>query len=327
LILIELVSIIGVVFYKIDFNARVRHLGRLGLCSHKSRNGSRRTLKLLLAQQTSTNNKHYTTTLTSIMGIDSIVNALLLEQTDIAHVDLFDTTPQNDECVICTLPFPHSNQGRVFTICCGASICCGCNYHHIRAIAESRMDNVCPFCREPKPKDKHVALKNLMNRDIDYAFMHMGDCLRNGHGGYTQSSQGSLEMYAKAARLGNAEAYGVLYLAFRNGILFDEGDEQSNQRRAIELLKIGARRGSVKCRHTLSNVEERVGNYVAVKKHVVIAAKMGCQDSMTKLLEIYKRECPPLTLEKKELDSILRVFHVANSAMESEQRSVARQRG
>ena len=65
---------------------------------------------------------------------------------------LFKDPPPPEDCSICFLPMPDTEQ-RCFRPCCGELICDGCNYAAIMGDFERGKRNeeigLCPFCRMP----------------------------------------------------------------------------------------------------------------------------------------------------------------------------------
>lgn len=103
-------------------------------------------------------------------------------------------------------------------ICCGKNICFGCTYKQtmtdIRK-GKPKGEGKCAFCCQPTPKNAIKALKKLMKKNISAAYTNMAEIYRKGSNGVLQSNTKSLEMYIRAAELGNVGAYGVIASFFR----------------------------------------------------------------------------------------------------------------
>ena len=77
--------------------------------------------------------------------------------------------------------------------------------------------------------------------------------------------------------------------------------------------------GHPKARHNLACVEGGNGNTHRAVKHLIIAAKLGDEESMKKLWKQYSKG----NVTKEELDATLRTHHAATDAMKSPQREAA----
>ena len=87
-----------------------------------------------------------------------------------------------------------------------------------------------------------------------------------------------------------------------------------------EKAAIGGHPGA---RYFLGISEERNGNMERAVKHFIIAANLGCDDSMKELWGHYSLG----NITKEDLDATLRSHQAALVAMKSEQRDVAEASG
>ena len=121
-----------------------------------------------------------------------------------------------EECPICLIPLPHSDQ-TTFESCCGKRICNGCVY--IMKMSEGGAD-LCPFCRTPyatSTEEEIKRTKKLVDKGNAEAFNMLGGCYAQGIMGIPQDHRKANELMLKAGELGCAEAYLHLGLAYNNG--------------------------------------------------------------------------------------------------------------
>ena len=147
---------------------------------------------------------------------------------------LFKDPPPKEDCLICFLPMPilliccvslppaiissvpiyHfaiANQGLAektteeYYPCCGKSICAGC----IHSFRESGNSDRCPFCNADQGKSEEEDNEDIMKRVAvnDAASICMlAGCYYHGELGLQQDHARAIELYARAAELGNSKA-------------------------------------------------------------------------------------------------------------------------
>jgi len=125
----------------------------------------------------------------------------------------------------------------------------------------------------------------------------------------------AFEYSTKAAKLGDADAHYHLSIMYANGIGVVKDEEKYVYH--LEQAAIG---GHPKARHYLACVEEDNGNMERAVKHLIIAAKLGDEDSMKELWKHYSEG----NITKEELEATLRTHKAAIDAMKSPQRDAAR---
>ncbi len=221
----------------------------------------------------------------------------LMQQPDETHLG---------ECPLCFLPL--GKQKSTFKSCCSKIICEGCVYaNHI-----SNGDRRCPFCREPRPKEKGEIRRRKMKRvkaNDPAALSHMGR-QRYKEGDY----DGAFEYLTKAAELGNAAAHCQLGVMYWKGHGVEKDEEKKIHH--YEKAAIGGHPGT---RHALALIEEKRGNIERSVKHFVIAANLGFEISMKELWGRYSRG----HITKEELEATLRTHQAALDEMKSPQRDAA----
>jgi len=128
---------------------------------------------------------------------------------------------------------------------------------------------------------------------------------------YEGDYSAAFEYWTKAAKLGDVEAHNQLSIMYLNGSGVDK-DEQ----KGIYHLEVVAIGGHPEARYHLAMQEGRIKSV----KHLIIAANLGHDKSIQKLMVAYKAGC----VDKKEFAAALRSHHAAVIAMKSPQREAAR---
>lgn len=231
-----------------------------------------------------------------------IPDDVLFSQPDSSH---------HGECPICFLPLSLDTEKSVVKSCCTKMICQGCvwmnyvtNYHH--DIMKAR---ACPFCREQSSNDKETTNKRRMIR------AKAGDraAIREIGGQYFTKKDypNAFKYWSKAAKLGDLHAHYQLGCMYSGYCGVQRDDEKKLYH--LETAAIG---GHPFARHNLACVEGSEGNYERAVKHLIIAAKIGCEDSMKKLWKSFREG----HISKEGLDDALRGHQAAIKATENEQR-------
>jgi TPR repeat protein len=169
--------------------------------------------------------------------------------------------------------------------------------------------NKCPFCREPAPYDveeRDKRLKKRMKANDPAALREMGR-LRYGEGDY----DGAFEYWTNAAELGDVDAHDKLGMMYMQGQHVEE-----DEGKAVYHFSIAAIGGHHNARYALGYIEGLNGNFERAVKHFIIAANLGCADSMKILWKRYA--CGDIT--KEDLDATIRTHQAAIDETKSEQR-------
>jgi tetratricopeptide (TPR) repeat protein len=229
--------------------------------------------------------------------------------------DLF-TQPDSShwgECPICCLPLPIDPKKSTIMSCCSQSICLGCHYANRMREIEEGLQQRCAFCREPAPENDEEVDKRIMKRikenNDPAAMCHMGKSHRD-EGDY----ETSITYLTKAAELGHAEAHNLLSILYHYG----EGVEK-DMKQAVYHLEEGAIGGHPFARHNLGIHEAYNGNFERAKKHWIIAANLGYDGSLKKLMNFYAGG----HASKEDYADALRAHQAAVDATKSVQRDVA----
>ena len=192
---------------------------------------------------------------------------------------LFKQPPPNEDCPICMLPLPSLYTGYKYRSCCGKIICSGCIY-----AVEKRDGGVglCPFCRTPTPTTKEDVIIQVKKRiEIgDAEAMHnLGGCYTDGLCGLPQDHAKALELWHRAAKLGNAKS------SYSIGNAYDLGN--GVEKKAEYYWELAAMEGHVHARHNLGIYEGIAENMDRALKHHMIAAGFGDNDSLEKIKQMF----------------------------------------
>jgi len=188
------------------------------------------------------------------------------------------------ECPICMMPLPLDLSKSVTKVCCSITICDGCNYaNHKREFEERRDRPTCPFCRKPAPRKGTGELEKCSRDRIEandpVATVQEGD-EHVKRGDFSRA----IEYYTKAAELGDVAAHFQLSLLYDDG----QGVEKDEKKRFYHLEKavIG---GHPLARCNLGCKELKDGQLDRAIKHFIIAAKLGSDDSLAALKQLYEK--------------------------------------
>jgi tetratricopeptide (TPR) repeat protein len=122
---------------------------------------------------------------------------------------------------------------------------------------------------------------------------------------------GAFEYWTNAAELGDIEAHYNLSIMYGKG----EGVEKDEEKMVYHWEK-AAIGGHPYARNNLGCIEWGNGNMERSVKHFVIAANLGCDESMKALWNAFKEGY----ITKEDLDATLRTHQAALDAMKSPER-------
>lgn len=190
---------------------------------------------------------------------------------------------EGDFCPICTLPvkLPTGKHSSV-KVCCMKRVCQGCSL----AAFKMGIDDKCPFCRTPRPKDDAEALKMIrarMGRKDPEAIKFLGDQYSKGRFGLEKDMSRAVELWTEAANLGSAGAHHNLGRAYDNGL----GVEQ-DVARGVSFYEKAAVLGHSGARHNLGCLDHDRVNYDRAVRHFLISAKMGFEESLEEIKKLFK---------------------------------------
>ena len=193
--------------------------------------------------------------------------------------------PEGDACPVCFLliELPTAAHSKT-NVCCMKSLCNGC----ILAACLRGMNDRCPFCRTPLPTDNAsqpqlAMIQKRADKGDAEAIYQLGTKYHFGSLGLTKNVPRAIELWTEAAELGSLEAH------FRLGCRYYNGDGVNEDKpRGIYHWKQAAMKGSAPSRHNLGVDEFDKNNYKIAVQHLVISAKMGHEESLNVIKEMFK---------------------------------------
>eukprot|EP00984_Skeletonema_dohrnii_P009042 scaffold3396_cov95-Skeletonema_dohrnii-CCMP3373.AAC.4 len=190
--------------------------------------------------------------------------------------------------------------------CCSKLICNGC----VHATFSQKIQ-MCPFCR--CPISEVGCKKNEMRRiaaNDPFALREMGKKYD-----IKEDYEGAFEYWTKAAEFGDVEAHDLLSSLYRKGQYVEKDEEK--ERYHLEEAAIG---GHPVARYFLAINEIVNKKYERAVKHLIIAAKLGHDESIKSLMQVYKIGGH---ISKEEFAATLRAHQAAVDATKSSQREEA----
>ncbi len=216
------------------------------------------------------------------------------------------------ECPICCLPLPLDIRKSTIMTCCGKSICDGCDYANTLREGREGLEHKCLYCRESLPKNQEESDQRLAKRvkaNDPEAMCQMGKkCCKKG------DFEGAFEYFTKAAELGNADAHYNLSCLYRKGL-----GVEKDPKKIVYHAEEAAIGGHHFARYNLAGEEGQSGRRDRAFKHYIIAANLGCDDSLAAVKKGFRSGF----VSKEDYETALRGHQAAVDATKSEQRDAA----
>ncbi len=216
------------------------------------------------------------------------------------------------ECPLCCLPLSIDARKSTFMPCCSKVLCNGCNHANRKREDEQGLEHRCAFCREPEAKSQEEYIKRIMERVKKNDAVAMTEMGKN-HSGKKEYAK-SLEYWTKAAELGDVGAYFCLASSYYMG----EG-VQRDTKKAMYHLEQAAIGGYPDARGILASEELKNERPDRAAKHFIIAANLGCDDSLKCIKELFVKGI----VSKEEYAAALRGYQTAVVAAKSPEREKA----
>ncbi len=231
------------------------------------------------------------------------------------HDEILFKQPESNhfgDCPICCLPLPIDLQKSTLYPCCCKRLCDGCEHANTKREIEGRLEHTCPFCRTVETKTEEENIERLMKR------VEADDPVAIGEMATRRYNEGdckiAVEYWTKATALGDAEAN------YQISSLYDEGEGvEKDEKRVLHHLTEAAIAGHPDARHYLGSFEGIKGRLDRAAKHYIIAAKLGYDDSLKAVKDLY------ITghVSKDDFAAALRGHQSAVDATKSDQREAA----
>ena len=222
---------------------------------------------------------------------------------------------EEDDCPICSLPLPLDTKQSSFRVCCMKRVCNGC----ILAVIKRGMRD-CPFCRTITPDDNQalVMIQKRVDACDPVAIYNLGNQHRHGLYGLVKDVTMAVELYERAAELG------LIIAHYNLGILYDKGtDVEKDMAKALQHYEVAAMCGHVSARFNLGCEEYDAGNHDLALQHWMISAKLGDQDSLNEVKEMFMKGLAT----KADYAAALRGYQNAVEEMSSPDRDEAKALG
>eukprot|EP00986_Skeletonema_menzelii_P016131 scaffold13771_cov83-Skeletonema_menzelii.AAC.1 len=216
------------------------------------------------------------------------------------------------DCPICCLPLPIDPEKSILYSCCSKLICDGCNYANQKREIAGKIQQKCAFCRNAGPDTEEEFKKQWVKRieaNDPVALCYMGG-KRCEEGDY----KSAFEYWSKAAALGDVQAHYQLSCLYRHGKGVEK--DAKKQLHHAEEAAIG---GDPNARYNLGCFEGRLGRMDRAAKHLIIAAKLGHDQSLEYVKDLYKAGY----VSKDDFATALRGHQAAVDAAKSPQREAA----
>jgi hypothetical protein len=219
--------------------------------------------------------------------------------------------PPREECPICMRVLPYHESLQRYTICCGKTVCGGCNYQHQAKCPDT---STCPFCRTPIPKSDEEVLAQLQKKaDLKNANALRNLAINYGFGKRMQVDQAKcIALYRESAGLGFPPSQHQLAVFYATG---DMGLKQ-NKEEALKYFKRAAEGGHLISRYNLGCEEDENGDDVAAMRHWRLSASGGYRLSMHNLIVCFHDGL----LHHANLAKTLQAFYLARAEIKSEDR-------
>ena len=189
------------------------------------------------------------------------------------------TRSVEDDCPICQLPLSLDPKQSMFNPCCTKKVCNGCNL-----AARKRNMRDCPFCRAPTPDEQQVLamIQKRVAAGDPVAIFDLGAQYRSGQYGLNKDVTKAVELYERAAELGVKDAH------FNLGVLYAKGtDVEKDTAKAFRHYEAAAMCGHGLARYNLGFMENDGGNYDLALQHWMISAKLGHDNSLNCVKEMF----------------------------------------
>eukprot|EP00984_Skeletonema_dohrnii_P008268 scaffold3034_cov110-Skeletonema_dohrnii-CCMP3373.AAC.1 len=216
------------------------------------------------------------------------------------------------DCPICCLPLSLDKSESTMMSCCSKIICNGCACSNDLRMFQEKLELTCPFCRNLDPESKEEEIKNIMKRvELNDPVAMLQISFRR----YRSGDYDDAFAYAnKAAALGDAGAH------YRMAMFYHEGQcVEKDGKKELYHLEQAAIGGHPKARYNLGVEEMNNGRTGRAVKHLIIAAKLGHDDSVDALKDSYEDGL----VSKEDFAATLRAHQAAVEATKSPQREAA----
>ena len=225
----------------------------------------------------------------------------------------FPGLPPREECPICMQVLPIHEALQTYYVCCGKTVCCGCNFQHRIKSREQAVP--CAFCRTAALGSDEEILVHLHKRveGKDLNALH-NTAMTYGYGqlGLPIDQAKCIELLQHSAGLGCPVALAQLGTFH----YFAEMGLEENEEEALKYWEKAAAQGHLITLYNLGCREDINDSYVAAMQHWRLSASGGYRDSIEKLIARFARGL----LHHTDLSETLQAYYLARSELKSEGR-------
>jgi hypothetical protein len=220
--------------------------------------------------------------------------------------------PQREECPICMRALPPLEILSLYMVCCGKTLCYGCELQHQ---VKSGVTRTCAFCRTKLPKSEGEILERLSKRvesKDPSALRSMAMCYFNGNVGQSVDWAKCIDLLRQSAGLGDIHAQYQLGKFYH----FGEAGLEKDQDEALQHYRKAAEGGELKAHHNIGCTECKYGYYAAAMRHWRLSSSAGFRESMDSLIAQFGKGL----LHHDDLAKTLQAFYSARAEMKSKGR-------
>mmetsp|Transcript_21686 Transcript_21686/g.35776 ORF Transcript_21686/g.35776 Transcript_21686/m.35776 type:complete len:319 (-) Transcript_21686:981-1937(-) len=216
------------------------------------------------------------------------------------------------DCPICCLPLSIDPKKSALLSCCTKQICGGCALVNQNREIEGKLQRKCAFCRKYSPRTDEVNNEQFMKR-IE-ANDPVAMCYMGGKKYIEGDFKSAFEYWTKATELGSVQAHYQLSIMYQLG----QGVE-IDKKKQVYHLEQAAIAGHAAARFNLGCMERDNRHAARAAKHFIIAAKLGCDESLESVKDLYKAGY----VSKDDVAAALRGHQAAVDATKSPMRDEA----
>ena len=196
--------------------------------------------------------------------------------------------PPREECPICMRALPLPQQLSSYSLCCGKTICCGCDFQHHLKCREQALPQTCAFCRTAPPESDEEILaqtrKRVELKDPEALFTN---AMQHGIGdfGLPVDQAKCIDLLRQSAGLGFPDAQHNL----GNFYHFGEMGLEKNEEEALKYWQKAAEGGDVVARHNLGSAANVNDDFAAAMHHWRLSASAGYRKSIRALIVCFEK--------------------------------------
>jgi TPR repeat protein len=193
--------------------------------------------------------------------------------------------------------------------CCSKYICNGCRYANQKREIEEGLAQRCAYCREPASKSQEEHYKRVVERVKKNDPVAMTEMAKKHF--QEADYRKALKYATTAAETGDAAAQCVL-----GGLYYYGNGVEKDEKKAVYHYEQAAICGHPHARGILAVYEESNGRLERAAKHYIIAANLGCNDSLNYTKELFVEGI----VTKEEYAAALRGYQAAVNETKSAER-------